>query len=154
MRLHNENCTGQLHINGAPITQQQLANSSVYVPQVRCRDAHMFTAADNWQLRTAAVGPATDTAMPLQALPASSQCLLCFRCCLASPACFSCLLLLQFDSLVPVMTARESVEFAAAVRLPRGTPRDVQAARVDVVLQLMGLSEQQHMLVSFMPCYM
>jgi hypothetical protein len=56
MRLHNENCTGQLHINGAPITQQQLANSSVYVPQVRCRDAHMSSAADNWQLRTAAVG--------------------------------------------------------------------------------------------------
>lgn len=36
MRLHNENCTGQLHINGCPITQQQLANSSVYVPQVGC----------------------------------------------------------------------------------------------------------------------
>jgi ABC-type multidrug transport system ATPase subunit len=50
------------------------------------------------------------------------------------------------------MTARESVEFAAAVRLPRGTPRDVQAARVDVVLQLMGLSEQQHMLVSSAVC--
>lgn len=85
MRLHNENCTGQLHINGCPITQQQLANSSVYVP--------------------------------------------------------------QFDSLVPVMTARESVEFAAAVRLPRGTTRDEAAARVDLVLQLMGLAEQQHMLV-------
>jgi ABC-type multidrug transport system ATPase subunit len=46
------------------------------------------------------------------------------------------------------MTARESVEFAAAVRLPRGTTRDVQTARVDLVLQLMGLAEQQHMLVS------
>jgi hypothetical protein len=58
------------------------------------------------------------------------------------------LLLPQFDSLVPVMTARESVEFAAAVRLPRGSTRAVQRARVDLVLQLMGLAEQQDMLVS------
>ncbi|KAF6257910.1 hypothetical protein COO60DRAFT_1701618 [Scenedesmus sp. NREL 46B-D3] len=85
MRLHNANCTGQLHIHGSPITQHQLANSSVYVP--------------------------------------------------------------QFDSLVPVMTARESVEFAAAVRLPRGATRADQRARVDLVLQLMGLAEQQDMLV-------
>ena len=65
------------------------------------------------------------------------------------------LLLLQFDSLVPVMTARESVEFAAAVRLPRGTTRDEAAARVDLVLQLMGLAEQQQMLVSkhFFNCF-
>jgi ABC-type multidrug transport system ATPase subunit len=45
------------------------------------------------------------------------------------------------------MTARESVEFAAAVRLPRGTSRPLQKARVDLVLQLMGLAEQQDMLV-------
>jgi hypothetical protein len=45
------------------------------------------------------------------------------------------------------MKARESVEFAAAVRLPRGTSRAVQKARVDLVLQLMGLAEQQDMLV-------
>jgi ABC-type multidrug transport system ATPase subunit len=46
MRLHNENCTGQLHINGAPITQQQLANNSVYVPQVGLKMMVVGVAGD------------------------------------------------------------------------------------------------------------
>lgn len=55
----------------------------------------------------------------------------------------------QRDSLVPVMTARESVEFAAALKLPKGTPKAVLQERVGHVLQLMGLDEQQDMLVSW-----
>lgn len=53
----------------------------------------------------------------------------------------------QRDSLLPAMTARESVEFAAALRLPHGTPTPLRRARVESVLQLMGLSMQQHVLV-------
>ncbi|KAJ1423367.1 P-loop containing nucleoside triphosphate hydrolase protein, partial [Ochromonadaceae sp. CCMP2298] len=53
----------------------------------------------------------------------------------------------QFDSLSPNDTAREAVEFSAALRLPAGTPADVRAAWVTSVLTLLELLPLEHTLV-------
>lgn len=45
----------------------------------------------------------------------------------------------QFDTLAPRDTAREAVEFSAALRLPRGTSTDARAAWVDSVLTMLEL---------------
>lgn len=61
-----------------------------------------------------------------------------------------CLLLccLQHDNLVPTMTAYEAVSFYASIILPHGTPKAARRARIARVLRMMGLTEQQHTLVS------
>jgi len=53
----------------------------------------------------------------------------------------------QFDSLSPHDTAREAVEFSAALRLPAGTPQDVRNLWVTSVLTLLELLPLENTLV-------
>eukprot|EP00775_Hariotina_reticulata_P011714 gene11714-11859_t len=53
----------------------------------------------------------------------------------------------QHDNLVPTMTAYEAVTFYARIILPSNTPRAVRKGKISRVLQMMGLTQQQHTLV-------
>jgi ABC-type multidrug transport system ATPase subunit len=53
----------------------------------------------------------------------------------------------QFDSLSPHDTAREAVEFSAALRLPGDTPADVRANWVTSVLTLLELIPLEHTMI-------
>lgn len=46
------------------------------------------------------------------------------------------------------MTAYEAVSFYASIILPHDTPKAARKARIARVLRMMGLTEQQHTLVS------
>eukprot|EP00128_Syssomonas_multiformis_P012861 Colp12_sorted_trinity150504_noHs@14393 len=53
----------------------------------------------------------------------------------------------QFDTLSPNDTAREAIEFAAALRLPRDTPDDIRASWVNTVLTMLELMPLENTLI-------
>lgn len=53
----------------------------------------------------------------------------------------------QFDSLSPTSTAREAVEFSAALRLPADTPADSRAAWVESILTMLELTAIENRVV-------
>eukprot|EP01034_Spumella_vulgaris_P047486 gene47486-biopygen33849 len=53
----------------------------------------------------------------------------------------------QFDSLAPCDTAREAIEFSAALRLPGDTPADIRAGWVSNVLTLLELDPLENTMV-------
>mmetsp|Transcript_6808 Transcript_6808/g.11284 ORF Transcript_6808/g.11284 Transcript_6808/m.11284 type:complete len:1439 (+) Transcript_6808:110-4426(+) len=53
----------------------------------------------------------------------------------------------QFDSLSPADTAREAVEFSAALRLPANTTAESRAAWVESIIDMLELGPIEHMVV-------
>lgn len=53
----------------------------------------------------------------------------------------------QFDSLSPMETARDAIEFSAALRLPRGTTVEERQTWVDSVLMMLELIPLENTLI-------
>eukprot|EP01034_Spumella_vulgaris_P047532 gene47532-biopygen37022 len=53
----------------------------------------------------------------------------------------------QFDTLAPNDTAREAIEFSAALRLPGDTPADIRAAWVSTVLTMLELDPLENTMI-------
>ena len=45
---------------------------------------------------------------------------------------------------MPTLGARETLQFAAKLRLPSGTPAHIREARIDDALRVMGLWRSRH----------
>ena len=50
----------------------------------------------------------------------------------------------QEDVFVPTLDARETLQFAARLRLPESLAASQREERIDSVLRIMGLTEQEH----------